>query len=242
MRAAFALGAFSLISCGSPAPAAPAPEATPPAQPAAEHRPETSSYLWRMHNRIHPFFGLRVDALPPGHEDASVVLEIFIDAKTGQLVGATVAEPSGFAALDTLALDAIKNAEPFGAPPASSATEDQVRILWRFFRLPQRACSSHFARIAGPTSRAVPFPQAWDECPFPAGADRARVHKADVELVVSVAPDGTPTAVRATSDPGYGFARAAAECAMRQRYLPARSDTGEPIAGETTRFRVWFSR
>ena len=46
----------------------------------------------------------------------------------------------------------------------------------------------------------------------------------------------------ASSDPGNGFGRRGAECAMRQALQPALDHDGNPIAGPTKPFRVHFSR
>ena len=78
-------------------------------------------------------------------------------------------------------------------------------------------------------------------CPFPPEADTAQVDEASVSLQVDVRPDGTPTAVRITQDPGSGFGREARRCAMNKHYQSALDHEGSAIAG-TWKARVHFSR
>ncbi len=78
-------------------------------------------------------------------------------------------------------------------------------------------------------------------CPFPPEADTAQVDEAFVALQVDVRPDGTPTAVRITQDPGNGFGREARRCAMNKHYQSALDHEGNAIAG-TWKARVHFSR
>jgi protein TonB len=78
-------------------------------------------------------------------------------------------------------------------------------------------------------------------CPFPSEADTAQIDEAFVSLQVDVQPDGTPTAVRITQDPGNGFGREARRCAMNKHYQSALDHDGNPIAG-TWKARVHFSR
>jgi protein TonB len=96
-----------------------------------------------------------------------------------------------------------------------------------------RARAQADGEIAQP---AAPDPHgAWD-CDFPLG----RAAHARVAIVVTVRPDGTPESVEIVSDPGHGFAPAARECAMRQRFLPARDRDGNPVLGKTRPFTVRY--
>jgi protein TonB len=84
---------------------------------------------------------------------------------------------------------------------------------------------------------AAPNPHgAWD-CDFPWANGLAH---AKVGLVVNVRPDGTPESVEIVSDPGHGFGPAAHDCAMRQRFLPARDRNGNPVVGKTRPFTVRY--
>jgi hypothetical protein len=85
--------------------------------------------------------------------------------------------------------------------------------------------------------RAAHLLPAWD-CEYPSWAKVGAL----VQMVVTVRPDGTAAAVEITSDPGHGFAGVARECAMRQRFLPARDEHGRPIFGKTGPFNVRFIR
>lgn len=85
--------------------------------------------------------------------------------------------------------------------------------------------------------RAAHLLPAWD-CEYPSWAKVGAL----VQMVVTVRPDGTAAAAEITSDPGHGFAGVARECAMRQRFLPARDEHGRPIFGKTGPFNVRFIR
>ena len=79
------------------------------------------------------------------------------------------------------------------------------------------------------------FSSDWD-CSFPAWAKVGGL----VRMVVTVEPDGAPASVEILSDTGRVFADVARECAMRQRYTPARDARGHPVAGKTGAFNVRF--
>jgi protein TonB len=78
-------------------------------------------------------------------------------------------------------------------------------------------------------------------CPFPAEADAAQVDEARVQLEVEIRGDGVAGAANVLKDPGYGFGRAARQCALRQRHTPALDHDGNPIPS-TIRVNVHFSR
>jgi protein TonB len=81
----------------------------------------------------------------------------------------------------------------------------------------------------------------WD-CPFPPESDVDQIDLMRVPIVVTVRADGTPESVRVVNDPGHGFGRAARQCAMRQRYNPARDRQGNPVPGTIPPFSVKFTR
>jgi hypothetical protein len=83
--------------------------------------------------------------------------------------------------------------------------------------------------------RGAHFLPDWD-CDFPAWA------KVDglVRMVVTVRPDGAAVSVEILSDTGRVFADRARECAMRQRFIPARNARGRPVLGKTGPFNVRF--
>ncbi len=82
---------------------------------------------------------------------------------------------------------------------------------------------------------------SWN-CPFPAEADAAQVDQASATVVVTVRPDGTPSSVSVTSDPGNGFGRAARTCALGRKYKPGLDRAGQPTTGTTPPIRVKFTR
>lgn len=79
------------------------------------------------------------------------------------------------------------------------------------------------------------------KCPWPAEADAEQIDEAYVTIEVSVGPDGHAQRVTVLQDPGYGFAREAKSCAMRQSYNPALDHDGRPIAA-SKKYRVRFER
>lgn len=83
--------------------------------------------------------------------------------------------------------------------------------------------------------------RAW-RCAWPAEADALAVDEAFVVLRVSVRDDGTVERVHPLVDPGDGFGRAAARCAMRTRFVAARDRDGRPIATDAASIRGRFSR
>jgi protein TonB len=81
----------------------------------------------------------------------------------------------------------------------------------------------------------------WD-CDFPGEADRDKIDHAAVGMTVRVSPLGKAQSVHITHDPGHGFARMAAACAFKHRFLPARDAKGEYIWGTTPPFHIGFHR
>lgn len=82
---------------------------------------------------------------------------------------------------------------------------------------PGRACSP---RLAGGAS--------WS-CPFPREADVDDVNQATVALRVSVNANGSVRDVSVSSEPGYGFGRAAKRCALTKHWAPGLDTTGRVI-------------
>jgi protein TonB len=83
---------------------------------------------------------------------------------------------------------------------------------------------------------------SWSGCPFPPQADLEQIHRAVVEIVVTVGADGRPQAVRVVKDPGYGFAGQARQCALGRSYEPALDVDGRSVAGTTPLLRITFRR
>lgn len=78
-------------------------------------------------------------------------------------------------------------------------------------------------------------------CPFPPEADVAGVNEAAVTLRVSVGMTGRVNAVQVTSEPGYGFGRAAKRCAMSKRWAPGLDASGR-VTDATAVVNVRFVR
>ena len=104
-------------------------------------------------------------------------------------------------------------------------------------------------KLAPPTpvvdrSRPLSVANADWHCDFPPEADSEQIDEMQVPTEVSVSASGHVTSARAVKDPGYGFARAAVQCALRQgpsSFNLAYDKDGTPIAGER-RFNVHFTR
>ncbi|HEY3254336.1 MAG TPA: cell envelope integrity protein TolA, partial [Polyangiaceae bacterium] len=112
------------------------------------------SYLSMIHNRIHPIFADSflgsLDNLPASHpmnnQDLSTEVEIVLDQESGNVVRMGVTKFSGITAFDIAALDSVKRAAPFGAPPHEIVSPDgKVYLHWEFHRN-QYACSTLNAR------------------------------------------------------------------------------------------------
>ncbi|WP_437683788.1 energy transducer TonB [Sorangium sp. So ce131] len=82
---------------------------------------------------------------------------------------------------------------------------------------------------------------SWN-CAFPPEADVEQIDQANVVLMVTVRPDGSPLSVKIVSDPGHGFGRAARMCALGRRYTPQKDRAGAAISGTTPPITVRFTR
>jgi protein TonB len=79
------------------------------------------------------------------------------------------------------------------------------------------------------------------KCPFPPEADADDVDHANVRVLVTIRPDGTPASVKVLNDPGHGFGRQARNCALGERYNPALDRDGKPTQG-TASVGIDFTR
>jgi hypothetical protein len=113
-----------------------------------------AGYLNAIHNRIHPIFVFSfldsLDGLPASHpmnnQDLSTEIEIILDQESGNVVRMGVTKFSGITAFDVAALDSVKRAGPFGAPPREIVSPDgRVYLHWEFHRNAE-ACSTFNAR------------------------------------------------------------------------------------------------
>lgn len=83
---------------------------------------------------------------------------------------------------------------------------------------------------------------SWSNCPFPDEADTDQIDFAQVTLIVTVRPDGSPQSVQVTADPGHGFGRAARMCALARKYNAGLDRDGNTTTMSTPPIRVTFSR
>jgi len=79
-------------------------------------------------------------------------------------------------------------------------------------------------------------------CPWPREADAEQIDDNTVILRVVVDPSGAAVTATVLADPGHGFGSAAAACAMRTRFTPARDRTGHPVRSTSPPIRVRFTR
>src|SRR6478736_12935 len=137
------------------------------------------SYLSMIHNRIHPIFADSflgsLDNLPAGHpmnnKDLSTEVEIVLDQESGNVVRMGVTKFSGITAFDIAALDSVKRAAPFGAPPQAIVSPDgKVYLHWEFHRN-EYACSTLNARPF--MLKAKPGTAPTEVTPPPAPSDPA---------------------------------------------------------------------
>jgi protein TonB len=76
---------------------------------------------------------------------------------------------------------------------------------------------------------AAPVSRSWN-CPFPPEADIEQINYMRVSVVVQVSAEGNPKSVEVLNDPGFGFGRAARQCALKQAYRSAMNRNGQAIA------------
>ena len=91
-------------------------------------------------------------------------------------------------------------------------------------------------------ARAVTLDQSAWNCPWPAEADERQVDQETVVIRVAVRADGRAEHVDVVQDPGFGFGRAARQCALATQFKAARNPAGEPIAALSPPIRVHFYR
>jgi TonB family protein len=79
--------------------------------------------------------------------DMSTNLEIVVSPDEGRVVRMGVTKTSGVTAFDVAALESVSRAQPFGTPPKEIISPDgNVYLHWEFYRNPDYACSTYFAR------------------------------------------------------------------------------------------------
>lgn len=96
----------------------------------------------------------------------------------------------------------------------------------------QKSAKARPVRLAG---------SAW-RCPWPSRAIDADIFEQTVVIKVRVGTDGRARDVQIVEDPGLGFGDAAAACARKTRFTPARDDAGTRVAAMSPPIRVRFTR
>jgi hypothetical protein len=108
--------------------------------------------------------------------DMSTNLEIILDGVDGHLLERGVTKASGVTAFDIGALDSVERAAPFGPPPSAIVSPDgHVYLHWEFWRNPDYACSTYFAKPimlraapkSVPDDSPLPNPLRPEESPVP---------------------------------------------------------------------------
>ena len=103
---------------------------------------------------------------------------------------------------------------------------------------PRSAPGAH----AADHSRTVSLEDQNWSCPWPREADAEQIDEQMVVIRVVVRVDGNAESAEVLSDPGHGFGQAAAACAMRTRFSPARGRDGDPVRSKSPPIRVRFTR
>jgi TonB family protein len=91
-------------------------------------------------------------------------------------------------------------------------------------------------------AREPPSGSAVWACPYPDEADKNAIDRGTAVIKVYVEPDGSARWAVVLHDSGYGFGAAAAQCAVRRRYVPAKDRSGAPFGSWTLPITVTFMR
>lgn len=92
------------------------------------------------------------------------------------------------------------------------------------------------------TGYPVQLPLKEWRCPWPSEAEYEDFDEQVVAIQVLVAANGQVEKADILADPGYGFGRAARDCARRARFVPARDALGNTIRAKSPPIRVRFVR
>jgi TonB family protein len=114
-----------------------------------------AAYLNGMHRRIHPEYtdkdlvALAKLPLDDPMSDKKLVtrVELVVSGADGTIVSATVGKSSGLRAFDSLAVDSLRRAAPFGPAPREIVSDDgNVYVDWELGRDETFACSTLHSR------------------------------------------------------------------------------------------------
>jgi len=113
-----------------------------------------ATYINAIHNRLHPIFAeeflAALDGLPKTHPlqsmDLVTKVEIVLSKDQGRIVRMGVTRASGSTIFDTVSLNSINRAAPFGkAPDVIVSPDGNVYLHWEFHRDPFDACTTRNA-------------------------------------------------------------------------------------------------
>ncbi|ACY14568.1 energy transducer TonB [Haliangium ochraceum] len=154
-------------------------------------------------------------------------------------------EPSAEAPLDFTGFDIAtgEGVQFAGGVTASSGTSEQA-VHGAGVAAGGSASAAAADTGADVSSRARPVSlraRDWS-CPWPRAADVLSIDEQVVLLRLVVRADGSVASATTLSDPGYGFAEAALQCARSHRFQPATDAAGEPVLSTSPPIRVTFVR
>jgi protein TonB len=188
----------------------------PPPPPPAPETPAPSAPQPVAHARAHA---------PAHHAPAA-------PAQAGQIAAATPAP-----------LDFTGSAFVVGSGPTYAGGTTTAQGTSRAPVTGAVAPNGHGDGVARSKARPVSIDQASWNCPWPAEADARQVDQETVVLRVAVRADGRVDRVDVLQDPGFGFGRAARDCALGSRaFTPALDPSGAPVAAMSPPIRVHFYR
>jgi protein TonB len=112
-----------------------------PEQKAAPTMTAQQKYIKDLNDRVDPFWkeelktsfndSKKVKALVEGHNQVTCALELRMD-KNGKVKKTKLLKSSGYKAVDTAALNAIKKASPLPPPPSAWVKNKTATIRWEF--------------------------------------------------------------------------------------------------------------
>lgn len=141
------------------------------------------------------------------------------------VVGDADAHAGGLTRSDGASPTAVDSVPPSPSPSASSPSVDARR----------RAPPPDEVDASKPLS-----PRGGWSCAWPREADDEAIDTQSATVRITVSAEGRVESATLESDPGFGFGRAALECARAMRYSPALDRAGNPTrASASIRVRFW---
>ena len=198
--------------------------AQPPPSPAAEPKtqdPEKSATLPKLRTTSRSHTAVKP---PPAAQAGAVIAQEPSSGAPADLTGETF-------------IIGTANAYAGGVTASTGANTAAVRTR------EVDASSPSVTHAAGPdhSSKLALEEQTWS-CPWPREAEAEQIDEQTVVIRVIVGAAGHAESVTIVSDPGHGFGQAAATCALRTRFTPARDRDGKPARTQSPPIRVRFTR